>query len=64
MLIRNHDGKLIEIKKHDFVSDSEYYKTIMKIKNKLYKRHSSLDMFNTQDINYHVISSKTKSNHD
>ena len=32
MLFRNPDDKLIEIKKHDFVSDKEYYKTIIKIK--------------------------------
>ena len=58
MLFRNHDDKLVEIKKHDFVSDSEYYKTIMKIKKNLYKRHESLDMFNSQGTSYHEFSSK------
>ncbi len=58
MLIRNYDDKLIEIKKHDFISDSEYYKAVLKIKRKLYKRHEHLDMFNKQGINYNVNASK------
>lgn len=51
MLFRNSEDKLIEIKKHDFVSDKEYYKTIIKIKKNLYKRHESLNMFNQTPVN-------------
>ena len=47
MLFRNDNDKLVEIKKHDFVSDKEYYKAIIKIKKNLYKRNQILNMFNT-----------------
>lgn len=48
MLFRYDDDKLVEIKKHDFVSDKEYYKAIIKIRKNLYKRNQILNMFNTR----------------
>ena len=50
MLFRTLDDKLIEIRKHDFLTDSDYYVAIMKLKRSLYKRYEGLDMFNTQGV--------------
>jgi hypothetical protein len=32
MLFRSNDGKLIEIKKHDFINDKLYYEKLIEIK--------------------------------
>ena len=32
MLVRNHDGELVNIKKNQYTSDKQYYIDLMKIK--------------------------------
>ena len=50
MLFRTHNDKLIEIRKNDFLTDSEYYLAIMKLKKSLYKKYEGLNMFHTQGV--------------
>lgn len=44
MLYRDRDDKLVKICKHDFRSDTEYYKFIIQLKTQVFTRQVKLNM--------------------
>ena len=45
MLFRDDNDGLVEIRKHNFTTDTAYYMAIMKVKQSVYRRHTSLNMY-------------------
>jgi len=44
MLFRDDKDQLVDIRKHNFTTDAAYYRAIMKVKQSVYKRHTTLNM--------------------
>lgn len=51
MLFRTGEGKLIEVKKHDFKNDKLYYEKIIQIKNLTPKLEKTFDYKNYKHTN-------------
>ena len=51
MLFRSGDGKLIEVKKHDFKNDKLYYEKIIQLKQSTPKLEKTFDYKNYKQTN-------------